>query len=81
MTVLSGPQGRPRGRRGRPGSVRTPPIRGKWLRSRHKSVSQSPAEAVRTPSPYLRPYGKPVSAPPRRTLDLAPSLDEYPSNP
>ena len=43
---------------------------------------ENPAvEAVRTPSPYLYPSGKPALACPRNTPEKAPSLDEDPLQP
>ena len=43
---------------------------------------ENPAvEAVRTPSPYLYPSGKPALGCPRNTPEKAPSLDEDPLQP
>ena len=73
--------GRPGVRCDRPGSLRIPRIRDdEMTRFRGQTSLQGPenpaVEAVRTPSPYLYPSGKPALACPRNTPEKAPSLDE-----
>ena len=70
---------------GRPGSPPNPPNPGQNDAVPGQTSLQGPenpaVEAVRTPSPYLYPSGKPALGCPRNTPEKAPSLDEDPLQP
>ena len=66
----------------RPARIRPhPPNPGRMARFPSKTALQSAAEAVRIPSPYLHPSGKPAPVRPSNTPPKVPSLDEDPLQP
>ena len=72
----------PSGRPLWPARIRpNPPNPGQMARFPSKTALQSAAEAVRIPSPYLHPSGKPAPGRPSNTPPKVPSLDEDPPQP
>ena len=70
------------GRPSRPARIRpNPPNPGQMARFPGKTPLQSAVEAVRIPSPYLHPSGKPAPDRPSNTPPKVPSLDEDPLEP
>ena len=70
------------GRPSRPTRIRpNPPNPGRMARFPSKTALQSAVEAVRIPSPYLHPSGKPAPGRPSNTPPKVPSLDEDPLEP
>ena len=75
------------GRPSRPARIRpNPPNPGRMARFPGKTPLQSAVEAVRIPSPYLHPSGKPApdrpsNTPPKVPPPKVPSLDEDPLEP
>ena len=72
----------PSGRPLRPARIcPNPPNPGRMARFPSKTALQSAVEAVRIPSPYLHPSGKPARGRPNNTPPKVPSLDEDPLQP
>ena len=73
----------PSGRPLRPARIRpNTPNPGQMARFPGKTALQSAVEAVRKPSPYLHPYGKPARRPSQQHTANGPfTLDDYPLQP